>query len=159
MELPVFLLVFSSVFKISHAQVRCYKCEPLSNNGIGVPPCEHFDHSARYQATCPDSTVCLKRRTSLRLADGQETHIEVRDCAPQTLSGNQEKVGRSWRPVNRIYEAYEDSCTEDKSEGRPTVTVSCFCHGDFCNSSCALSVTTSLVVMCLASLWFALQGG
>ncbi|XP_068623728.1 uncharacterized protein [Battus philenor] len=127
------LLELFFVFKSSSGML-CYKCDPERTYGNENVLCEHFDSSARYVANCEHSSMCYKRITSLDLGNGLTATTIQRGCAQQTMSGDQKKINGRWRPVNTIYDAYEEGCGENPGDiERTTKTINCYCRGDMCN--------------------------
>ncbi|XP_045454381.1 uncharacterized protein LOC123663759 [Melitaea cinxia] len=133
MELSLVLLALSMFFKMS-SSVRCYKCEPEQKYD-GSSLCRDFDGSDRFLEDCKHSTMCFKRETTLRFADGITTSTVQRGCASQTLDGDQAKINGKWQHVDTIYEVYDEGCTENVDPDRPTVTVNCYCRGHLCNGA------------------------
>ncbi|CAK1590348.1 unnamed protein product [Parnassius mnemosyne] len=135
LQFYLFLFTFPLLLRLSSG-MQCYRCDPERTYGNEDILCEHFDRSERYITNCEHSTMCYKRDTSLDLGNGLSTTTTQRGCALQTMSGDQAKINGKWRPVNTIYDVYNEGCAEDPSDiERATTTVYCYCRGDLCNSA------------------------
>ncbi|XP_047998932.1 uncharacterized protein LOC125236264 [Leguminivora glycinivorella] len=154
MELMLFVITFLWSLKMS-SSIRCYNCEVEHTTAYNkaaktfqaTQTCDHFNGSDVSAVECPESTMCVKRVTTQDIGPDLSSRSVRRGCAPQTTEGMQEKVGRHWVPVNKIYEVYEEGCIDDPSnEHKLTKTVLCYCRGDLCNSSGRLSVPATLLI-------------
>ncbi|KAJ8712966.1 hypothetical protein PYW08_008270 [Mythimna loreyi] len=158
MDLAASLLTFTMFWKLSYS-LQCYTCcpDPRLSKDTEPCPCTQFDFSDKHLVTCEQSTMCFKRITTLEFGDGLTSKSIARGCAPQTTKGEQRKTDGKWHPVTDIYEAYEESCSEDPSNGeRTTKTTHCYCRGDRCNGANkifrnTLAVATMAVILCCLS--------
>ncbi|XP_014372011.2 uncharacterized protein LOC106721560 [Papilio machaon] len=133
MELQLILIAFPLLWKLS-SSLQCFKCDPERLYKNDAVLCEKFDSSSNYVVDCEHSSMCYKRVTTLDLGNGVTTSTTVRGCAAQTMSGNQAKINGKWRPVNTIYDVYEEGCSYDPTDiERTTKSLYCYCRGDLCN--------------------------
>ncbi|CAH2052101.1 unnamed protein product, partial [Iphiclides podalirius] len=152
MELQYFLCAFSLLCELSSA-MQCYKCDPERTYTNEETLCEQFDGSARYVTDCIHSTMCYKRVISLDLGNGLATTTTQRGCASQTMSGDQAKINGKWRPVNTIYDVYNEGCAEDPSDiERATTTLYCYCRGDLCNGVDSYTISRYLLLIVIIGL-------
>ncbi|XP_063368600.1 uncharacterized protein LOC134656967 [Cydia amplana] len=161
MELTLFVITFLWSLKMSSG-IRCYSCEVEHTTAYNkaaktfqaTQTCDHFNGSDVNAIDCPESTMCVKRVTTQDIGPDLSSKSVRRGCAPQTTEGMQEKVGRHWRPVNKIYEVYEEGCIDDPSnEHKLTKTVLCYCRGDLCNSSGKISILPATLLIALGTMF------
>ncbi|OWR54959.1 hypothetical protein KGM_206904 [Danaus plexippus plexippus] len=87
MEFALLFLALALFWKPSSG-LHCFKCAPEETYS-GDQQCSHFDGSDKFLVLCEHSTMCFKRETTLRLANG--THVNV---LAENVSGHQETGAR-----------------------------------------------------------------
>ncbi|CAG9559107.1 unnamed protein product [Danaus chrysippus] len=143
------LFVALALFWKPSSGLHCFKCAPEETYS-GDQQCSHFDGSDKFLVLCEHSTMCFKRQTTLRLANGMSSMSVERGCASQRLSGDQARINGRWQLVDTIYEVYEEACKEAPTDSDgPTQTLHCFCRGNLCNNSRYNIASYTLIVIAL----------
>ncbi|XP_070156834.1 uncharacterized protein [Polyergus mexicanus] len=140
-NLQIMILYISILSYISRGQVEgisCFKClTTLTRPEDTHLLCAHFDGSAKFQTSCPTSTLCMKRTVRYESKTSTITTVQ-RDCAPQKdISYVYNEIDEQWHKKEEIVTtAYDEGCFIGEHRGAPIrPTEYCFCSFHLCNSS------------------------